>query len=110
MAKMVLPPASSAKSGADAVAAMVTIPRARASGFFILSPAVVGGMSLFDGHERTAAGGGDLAAGFERCFDHGAIVRRLDHARSQVDVGVHRRGALEVDVKVGGDGAGRRGR
>src|SRR6187401_2470640 len=46
------------------------------------SPAVVRRVAFLHGHEHAAAGGGDLAAGFELGFDDGAVRARLDDFRA----------------------------
>src|SRR5690349_21380747 len=73
-----------------------------------VSPAVIRRMPFLHRHERAAAGAGDLAVRLERRFDHRPVPARLDHVRAQLQRRVHGRGALEHDVKVRGDGAGRR--
>ena len=71
-------------------------------------PAVVGGVSLFDGDEYAAAGSGDLAAARELGLDHHAIPLNLGGCRLEVDRAIERRGGAQLDVKFGGHGAGRR--
>ena len=64
-------------------------------------------MPFLNGYERPAAGGRDLAASFECCFNDRAIRTGLDDPRAKRHSSRHRSRAFENDMKICGDCAGR---
>ena len=64
-------------------------------------------MPFLNGYERSAAGGRDLSASFECCFNGRAIFTRLDDLRAKCHSSRHRSRAFENDMKICGDCAGR---